>query len=463
MASQSDDVTSDQQNKFADTLEQNSLSKRVMRYARVSGSVGGLVARVAGEKYLGVNYSREEHAKKLMKTIGNLKGPMLKVAQLLATIPEALPREYVAELQQLQSNAPSMGWPFVKRRMKAELGADWQSQFKIFEKKAAAAASLGQVHKAQTILGQDIACKLQYPDMGGAIEADLSQLKVMFSMFENYDKAISTDKIYEELSEYLYEELDYKREAKYYKLYRHLLRNEDSIHVPKVIDDLSTDRLLSTSWVDGKKILDFKEAAPETRNKIALNMFRAWYVPLYFHGIIHGDPHPGNYTIRPNCDVNLMDFGCVRVFPPKFVKGVIDLYYALLRNDDALAIEAYESWGFKNINKDFLKALNLWARFLYGPILENKTRKIGDVVEGGGVYGRETAKKVHEELRKIGGVQIPREFVFMDRAALGLGSVFLHLNAEVNWYQVFNELIDGFDMDELATRQKKTLKKFELI
>jgi predicted unusual protein kinase regulating ubiquinone biosynthesis (AarF/ABC1/UbiB family) len=205
--------------------------------------------------------------------------------------------------------------------------------------------------------------------------------------------------------------------------------------------------------------MNLKDAKGERRARVALNIFRAWYVPLYYYGVIHGDPHMGNYSVAADGAINLLDFGCVRVFPPRFVGGVITLYHALREKRTDMAIEAYESWGFRNLSKKTIEALNLWASFLYGPVLEDKVRPIGVVPEQG-IYGRETARKVHQELKKAGGVTIPREFVFMDRAALGLGSVFLHLRAEVNWHRVFNELITDFDVKALAVRQKKALRDF---
>lgn len=440
--------------------DKNNIGNRVARYGRVSTTMAGLATRIIGEKYFGIEIKRSDHAAQLTAALGNLKGPLMKVGQILATIPEALPPEYANDFQQLQSNAPPMGWPFVRRRMKAELGADWQSKFKEFEKEASAAASLGQVHKAITLDGQEIACKLQYPDMQSAIEADLKQLKLIFSIYGRYDSSIQTGEIHAELAERLREELDYELEAKYEKLYAYMLRDEANVHVPDIIDDLSTKRLLSSTWLEGDKILSYKEAPIEQRNQIAMNMFRAWYVPLYYYGIIHGDPHLGNYSVRKDLSINLLDFGCVRIFPAKFVGGVINLYHALMENDIPRAVHAYETWGFTGLTTEQIETLNIWARFLYGPIMEDKIRPIGEVTNG--VYGRETAEKVHKKLREIGGVTVPREFVFMDRAALGLGSVFLHLKAEINWYQVFNEMISDFDLETLAKRQEETLQKFDI-
>lgn len=439
--------------------DRKSVTGAIARYGKVGGTVAGLAARVAGERYFGLKIERTEHAQQLLTALGGLKGPLMKVGQILATVPEALPPEYTQAFLELQSNAPPMGWPFVRRRMKTELGAGWEKKFRSFEKTAAAAASLGQVHRAVTHDGRAIACKLQYPDMATAVNADLNQIKIIFSLYEKYDSAIKTGYIHDELAARLNEELDYRLEARYCKLYGHMLRNEKAVHVPEVIDGLSANRLLCSTWLEGRKILDFKNAPAAQRARIALNMFRAWYVPLYHYGIIHGDPHLGNYTVRDDDSINLLDFGCVRVFPPAFIGGIIDLYRALQKEDRARAIHAFETWGFRNLRNEQIDALILWAKFLYGPVLEDKVRPIGEITNG--VYGRETAAEAHRRLRESGGgVAVPREFVFMDRAALGLGSVFLHLKAEVNWHRLFNEMIEGFDAKTLRKRQKDALEKF---
>jgi predicted unusual protein kinase regulating ubiquinone biosynthesis (AarF/ABC1/UbiB family) len=436
--------------------EENSLGGRVRRYARVGSAVGGLAARLGAERMLGIKMDRERHASDLRAALGGLKGPLMKVAQLMSTIPDALPEAYVKELIQLQSNAPSMGWPFVKRRMASELGPDWQERFKEFSREAAAAASLGQVHRAVGLDGRRLACKLQYPDMQSAVEADLRQLKLIFSVYERYDRAISTREIHAEISARLREELDYEREAKHMRLYGLMLAKENGVHVPETVAELCTKRLLTMTWLDGVKLLEAAEDPVERRNTVAFNMFRAWYVPFYYYGVIHGDPHLGNYTVRPDGGVNLLDFGCIRVFHSKFVRGVIDLYYALERGDQKLAVHAYETWGFNNLSKELIAVLNRWAAFVYAPLMEDRPRLIEET--NSGVYGRTVAEKVHADLRRLGGVTPPREFVLMDRAAIGLGSVFLHLKAEINWHRLFHDLIKDFDVKVLAKRQAAALR-----
>ena len=349
-----------------------------------------------------------------------------------------------------------MGWPFVRRRMQAELGPDWAKRFRSFEQQAARAASLGQVHRATALDGTKLACKLQYPDMASAVEADLTQLKLILSIYQRYDRAITTDEIHAEIAERLREELDYKREAAHMRLYRAMLAKERAVAVPEPAAELSTARLLTMTWLEGTPFLEVVKAPADRRNEVARHMFRAWYVPFYYYGIIHGDPHPGNYTLRADGGVNLLDFGCIRVFPAPFVKGVIDLYHALDRDDEALAIHAYESWGFRNLSREMIAALNRWANFLYAPLLDDRKRRIQDADTG--AYGRDVAEEVHREIRRLGGVTPPREFVFMDRAAIGLGSVFMRLKVEINWHRLFHDLIEDFDDADLAKRQKQAMK-----
>ncbi|TMJ31839.1 MAG: AarF/ABC1/UbiB kinase family protein [Alphaproteobacteria bacterium] len=439
-----------------------SLGGRLGRYARVGASVGGLAARLAGERYLGWTLDRDKHAADLKSALGGLKGPLMKAAQLLATIPDALPPEYARELAQLQANAPAMGWAFVKRRMATELGPDWQVKFAHFDKEASFAASLGQVHHAvlpanHPLGGREVAAKLQYPDMASALEADLDQLKVVFAVGQRFDPAIRTDEIQAEIRTRLREELDYRREAKHVALYRDMLRDEPAVHVPDTVPDYSTDRLLTMSWLEGEPLLNWKTRSQEERDALAVNMFRAWYLPFYFHGVIHGDPHLGNYSVRPDGSVNLMDFGCVRVFPPRFVRGSIELYRALMSNDLDRAVAAYEDWGFGGLSRDMIAALNRWAAFLYGPLMDDRPRRLTEGMAEG--HGRGMAQNVFGELRRLGGVRPPREFVFMDRAAIGLGSVFIHLRASINWHRLFESLIEGFDVEALAARQQEALAR----
>ncbi|HAH10071.1 MAG TPA: ABC transporter ATP-binding protein [Alphaproteobacteria bacterium] len=439
-------------NPNGDDPERNSLSGRLSRYARVGAQASVAAAKFAGSRALG-SVDHKATAADLKAMLGGLKGPMMKVAQMLATIPEALPEEYAQELMQLQAAAPAMGWPFVRRRMMAELGADWERKFHSFEREAAAAASLGQVHRAVGLDGAKLAAKLQYPDMASAVEADVQQLKLLLSVYKRMDKAIDPSDMVDEIGARLREELDYFREAAHIRLYSRFFEGHDGIRIPQVVDGLSTKRLLTMNWLDGRPMLSFKDGPLADRNRLATQMFQAWWLPFANLAVIHGDPHLGNYTVAPDLALNLLDYGCIRTFNPNFVGGVVDLYHAMLRNDGDLAVHAFETWGFKGLSRETIETLSIWARFIYAPMLEDRVRTIANGVEPG-QYGRREAFEVHSRLRKHGPVKPPREFVFMDRAAIGLGGVFLHLGAELNFHTLFNQAIDGFRLDTVAARQQ---------
>ncbi len=449
---------------MSDRQEGPSLFGEIRRMARTSGAVGGIAARVAGQRFLGLRTDKAAHAEDLKAILGGLKGPLMKVAQFLATVPDALPEEYAQQLATLQANAPPMGWNFVRRRMAGELGPGWESRFKSFGREAAAAASLGQVHRATLPDGREVACKLQYPDMPSVLEADLRQLKLAMNLYRRMDASLDHDEVYAEIAERMREELDYLREASQMRLYGIMLDGVPGVRVPAPVEEVCTRRLLTMSWLDGRAILRRLEENPpqSERNAYAEALFRAWWSPFYRYGVIHGDPHLGNYQVRPDADgrdghgINLLDFGTIRVFAPHFVGGVIMLFESVRDGDEAKAVAAYESWGFRDLKRETMEVLNLWARFLYEPLIQDRVRPIQETDDP--AYGRKIAGEVHKGLKRTGGVRVPREFPLMDRAAIGLGSAFLRLRAEVNWHRLFMEQIEGFSEAAVAERQAAALR-----
>ena len=420
-------------------------------------TVGGMAARLAGHK-MGVFTGGAGHAEDLKSVLGGLKGPLMKAAQLLATIPGALPEEYAEELAQLQSNAPPMGWNFVRRRMTAELGPGWEKNFRSFGRDAAAAASLGQVHQAILNDGRRVACKLQYPDMTAAVEADLRQFRMAIGVYHKLDNAIRQDDVVEELAERLREELDYRREAANMRLYRAALAACPEVTVPRPVDELSTRRLLTMEWVNGRNLnTALRDGLDDEQKKaIARALFRGWYVPLYHYGVVHGDPHMGNFTLRDDGGLNLLDFGAIRIFSPSFIKGNIDLYKALRAGDVDSAAEAYKAWGFRDLTREKVVVLNEWAGLLFAPLMDDRERYIQE--DNDPAHGREVLSRVHDGLQKAGGVRLPREFVLVDRSAIGLGSVFMRLKVKMNWCKLFHEIVEEFDEHALAERQKAVVE-----
>ena len=442
--------------------ERDRLFGRARRFAQVGAGVTRAGAAFGLSRLQGGDDEGARNAKLIKEALGGLKGPLMKAAQMFATVPDLLPPEFAKEFAELQSNAPAMGRGFVRRRMAAELGPDWESRFRSFEPEAAAAASLGQVHRAVALDGRALAVKLQYPEMQSAVESDLAQLRTLLAMARRMERTLDPTEALEEIGDRLREELDYGREAAAMRLYRQFFADRDDIVAPETLDDLCTRRLLTMTWLDGSGLLAFKDADLETRNRIARLLFDAWWRPMTTLGVIHGDPHLGNYSITPGAErLNLMDFGCVRIFPPRFVAGVVRLYRALSENDRDGQRAAYAAWGFSDLTDGLMDALSLWASFIYGPILDDRVRTVADGVAPG-EYGRKEAFRVRQALKEEmsknpGPVTIPREFVFMDRAAIGLGAAFLHLGAELNWRTLFEASLEGFSEEGVASRQASAL------
>ena len=241
------------------------------------------------------------------------------------------------------------------------------------------------------------------------------------------------------------------------RLYGHFFADRSDIAIPEPVEALSTKRLLSMTWLEGSSLLRFKAEPLAVRNRVAELLFDAWWRPMTHIGVIHGDPHLGNYSLTHEAQrLNLLDFGCVRVFPPSFVAGVVRLFRGLADDDREAQVEAYRRWGFKGLNDDLVDVLNVWARFIYGPLLDDRVRTVADGVAPG-QYGRAEAFRVRQALKEKGPVVIPREFVFMDRAAIGLGAAFLHLGAELNWRARFEASLEGFSEEGLAERQAEAL------
>ena len=333
----------------------------------------------------------------------------MKVAQMLTTIPDALPADFAAELTNLQSQAPPMGAAFVRRRMQAELGPDWRERFAEFDSsppppprsaRCIARSAWRRAARLQTAIPGH--------GLGGGSRPGAARFDLFHSSAHGAGDRHPRDRA--RIGARIREELDYQREAKVARLYKLMLADRPLVRVPEVYGELSTRRLLTLEWLDGAPLMKFERASQEARNRIALALFNAWWRPLSRYGIIHGDPHLGNYSVVATGEgeamtieaVNLYDYGCVRIFPATFVGGVVELYEALKTNDEARVVHAFEIWGFRDLSRGTIAALTIWARFIYGPLIEDRVRTIADGVKPG-EYGRRELFQVMQALKAQGG------------------------------------------------------------
>jgi predicted unusual protein kinase regulating ubiquinone biosynthesis (AarF/ABC1/UbiB family) len=375
----------------------------------------------------------------LVREIAGLKGPAVKIAQMVAMIPGLLPQPYADALLDLCAHGPGMHWSMVLRRMNQELGFDWRSHFLDFQEKPTFAASIGQVHRACLINGQQVAVKIQYPNMQGAIASDMALINRIFKILHPSGNAV-----------------DYVLEAQRMIIWSKIFEQQPHIHIPTPIHTLSRPSVLTMSWVSSPSIQTACSAPEKQRNRLGIDLFLAWYTPFYQAAMIHGDPHIGNIAWDQETGaLSLLDFGCVRIFSPHFVQSFCHLYQGLRTNTPELTEQAYAEWGFSPLSKPIVEALNMWARFLLAPFLIDQECTLHQVSSPKEAQTR--LEQVYTALRLQGGTKPPGAFLIFDRVAVILGSLLVRLQARANWCALMGSLVDSFSLDQCSIKQKQLL------
>jgi predicted unusual protein kinase regulating ubiquinone biosynthesis (AarF/ABC1/UbiB family) len=390
----------------------------------------------------------------LVASLGALKGPVVKMAQMLAMVPGLLPESYSTALLSLCTQSPPMHWPMVLRRMRQELGANWESYFLHFEKTPTAAASLGQIHRAQLPDSSPLAIKIQYPAMLQAVQGDIGLFKAIVGFLAPSEKALDLTSFSSEWEARLLEELDYACEANHMHRWSVLFQSQPHIAIARVVPHLSTSKVLVMSWLEGRSMQEAFEQPDAVRHRLGKEIFLAWYTPFYQAAMIHGDPHLGNMGWSET-HLNLFDFGCVRIFSPHFVQAFCHLYTGFLNDDAVLVCSAYAQLGFNPINEPIAQALNIWAKFLLAPFLIDQECTLDYVSSP--EQARDNLIHLYQTLQSHGGTQPPAEFLIFDRVAVILGSLLVRLGAKANWYQLMRSLVESFSLENCTRTQKQLL------
>lgn len=292
--------------------------------AAVAGSYLGYLAQSA---FLGTE-ARQEKLKTTNKKVGvyareemqTLKGPLMKIGQMLSMQSHALPEELIQELSRLQMQAPGMHPSLVRVQFKNSLGKDPEDVFLEFDPEPFAAASLGQVHRAVTYRGETAAVKIQYPGIRDAVEQDFEILKTL-SLPARWSGHM-TRKVLEELSTGILLETDYLNEARNIEYFQKNLAGLDFVRLPRVYGRYSTDKVLAMSFVSGRHLDQWLAQNPSQRerNRIGANLMELFHYQLLKMHAVHADPHLGNYLFDSDGTVGLVDFGCVKRLSPQYVR-----------------------------------------------------------------------------------------------------------------------------------------------
>ena len=299
--------------------------RRLSRLAYLTArTTGDLLAAQARRKLSGADLPHDDFRKageRILATLGELKGAALKLGQALAMDPDALPEEARKVVAKLLTQAPQrMEFAQVREVIRSELGAPPEELFAELDQKPMAAASLGQVHAARLHDGREVVVKVQYPGVDKALESDLRNAAVLVRGFALTGEALDGRPYYDEMRRSLMRELDYVEEAAQAEAYRKAAAHYPELVVPEVVRERSSKRVLCLTRLRGQLLIDFIEshASDGERFRVARLMVLAIWGPFYAAGLVHADPHPGNFLVMPDGRLGVLDFGATKLLSERF-------------------------------------------------------------------------------------------------------------------------------------------------
>ena len=377
---------------------------------------------------------QEKTAEQVFKVLGELKGGAMKFGQALsvfeAALPEEIARPYRETLVKLQESAPPLPVRVVHKVLAKELGEDWRDHFAFFDDNPTASASIGQVHRGTWKDGRAVAVKIQYPGAAEALISDLNQIQRFAKIFALFMPGLDMKPLLEELRARIIEEVDYRYEAQAQETYARVYDNDPDIAIPKVV--MVSDRVLVSEWMDGTPLSKIISGGTrEQRNNAGMKLARFHFTSPDRAGLLHADPHPGNFRLLDDGRLGVLDFGACNRLPDGFPEPMKNLLKHAL-DDDALGLyEGFKKDGFilsevdvdPQLVLDYLVPLVEPLRtetFKYSrEWLRDQSARVGDP--------RNPTAKIGFQLN------LPAEYVLIHRVTLGTTGIFCQLEAEGNF------------------------------
>lgn len=425
-------------------MEQNSIPsskvERAMRFVKTGVQIGGNYVKHYSKKIVNPDLTRDElhedNARDVYDALSELKGSALKVAQMLSMEQNLLPRQYTNKFQMAQYSAPPLSGPLIVQTFMRSFGKSPFEIFDSFDMKAANAASIGQVHKAK-INNMDLAVKIQYPGVADSIKSDLKIVKpIAFRLLDLNEKEL--DKYIKEVESKLLEETDYELE-----LSRSIHISEMCAHIPNLVftkyfKEFSSKRVLTMQWLDGMHLDDFLRTNPsqEVRNQIGQAMWDFYDFQVHTLKAVHADPHPGNFLMRTDGTLGVIDFGCIKEIPEDFYYH----YFGLLVEDVLKSPKAIDrimrhmqiihDSDSKPVQQKLSNAFVQMTNLLSRPFSFD-TFNFGDNSYVQEIYQLGEELSQMEELRKSKEGRGSQHALYINRSYFGLYSILNLLNAEV--------------------------------
>jgi predicted unusual protein kinase regulating ubiquinone biosynthesis (AarF/ABC1/UbiB family) len=412
---------------------------------------------------------RREVAAQVAATMGDMKGAFMKLGQMLSFVSDEVPDEMRAALASLQASAPPMDFALLRAVAEEELRRPLERAFASFDERPLASASIGQVHRATLPTGEEVAVKIQYPGVADAIRADLANAGMLYRLVGFLYPGVDTRAVVDELRGRIVEELDYAREAENQRKFLALYDGHPFIRVPRLHASHSTARVLVSEFVAGRGFAEVCALDEAARSRYGEIIFRFVFGSILRQGMFNGDPHPGNYLFDDSGRVVFLDFGCVKYFPSGMLRDWRALVQAHLRGDrDAFAAQLVALSFLPSTEGLDLDVLYDYFGYFYEPIQDDReftfTRE----------YNARSFKQVFKPEGKFAALpkklNMPRDFVFVNRIQWGVHSVLAHLGARGNFHRIQREHLHGEPPstelgrldEEFRTRVQKTERAFKL-
>jgi predicted unusual protein kinase regulating ubiquinone biosynthesis (AarF/ABC1/UbiB family) len=372
--------------------------------------------------------------------LGHMKGAVMKLGQLASVIAEGLPPEAQQAIEALQADSPPMAPSLAEQVVRDELGSDPEHLFLDWDPVPVAAASIGQVHRAVLRDGREVAVKVQYPGVGEAIGADLDNAEMLYGLLSSFAlKGLDTKALVDELRARMGEELDYRHEAANQQEFARRFHEHPFIHVPAVVPERSSARVLTTEWAGGRSWREFdQDATPAERQRAGEVLFRFVQGNVNQHRSFNGDPHPGNYRFHPDGRVSFLDFGLVKRWEGDEWTRLSPCMDAIVldRDPDAL-VAAMEASGF------LVPGHGLDPAAVYGYVSAPYVPYLTDTFTFTRQFVGETLASIMDIRGPYGDVipklNLPASFVILDRVVWAMSALLGKLGAHGPWRGILLE------------------------
>ena len=430
--------------------QKSTTTGRALRMASMGAGIAGSYAGYLLQRtFLGEAKSKiklksthTRAARKMVDEMQALRGPAMKLGQMLSLQTGVLPDEVLSELATLQMEAPGMHPSLVRVQVKQSLGREPEQIFKQFTSEPFAAASLGQVHHAVTREGQRVAVKIQYPGIRQAIEND-------FRLFRTFSKPAQASghipkPAIDEIEEQIVAETDYLREADNIEFLADRLASLSFVKVPRVFRDYSSDKVLTMSLMTGRHLEDFLAQRPSQtlRNQLGAHLFELFHFQVLKIEALHADPHWGNYLFNDDADISLVDFGCVKYLSPESVAYLRSVFLypgSTASADFRRLLETYYDRIGEKLLPGARRALIRFADNFYRKVYPPEPEKQRHPFDFGDVAFLQDYLRESKNLFRTKGVMM--EFIFMGRAEMGLYQTLHRLKARVPTSQIVRKYL----------------------